>query len=72
MRRFHWFQLVANGIFFLFMAIMSYVTYFAYSRIPGSTGQDMAEIQKTRYKVSAFNQIKEKEKKSVAGVDSRL
>lgn len=45
----HWFQYVTSGVFILFSLIMVYVTYLAYSRQPGSTGQDASEIQKVRY-----------------------
>jgi len=45
----HWFQWISNGIFFLFLGIMIYVVSIAYMRHSGSTGLDMAKIQKIRY-----------------------
>ncbi|WP_068471395.1 hypothetical protein [Candidatus Protochlamydia phocaeensis] len=49
MRRWHWFQFIAHGVLALFMGIMLYVVYIAFNRHSGSTGLDMATIQKTRY-----------------------
>jgi hypothetical protein len=49
MYRWHWFQITAYSILVLFFSIMCYVTYVAYTRPSGSTGQDMAHIQKVRY-----------------------
>ena len=49
MRRWHWFQFIANGILILFMSILVYVVYVAFNRHSGSTGLDMASIQKTRF-----------------------
>lgn len=49
MRRWHWFQFIAHGILALFMGIMLYVVYIAFNRHSGSTGLDMASIQKMRY-----------------------
>ncbi len=45
----HWFQFVSNGILFLFLGILSYVVVVAYMRHSGSTGLDVATIQKIRY-----------------------
>lgn len=45
----HWFQFISNGILALFMGIMIFVTYVAYSRTSGSTGLNMAKIQQIRY-----------------------
>jgi hypothetical protein len=45
----HWFQYVAAGVLTLFFGIMTFVTYIAFTRTPGSTGMDMSKIQKTRY-----------------------
>ena len=49
MRQWHWFQFVSNGILALFLGIMIYVIGIAYTRHSGSTGLDMAKIQKIRY-----------------------
>jgi hypothetical protein len=49
MRHWHWFQFVLNGVLALFCGIMLYVVLIAYTRQSGSTGLDMATIQKTRY-----------------------
>ena len=49
MRHWHWFQFVSNGILALFLSIMLYVIVIAYTRNSGSTGLDMAAIQKMRY-----------------------
>ncbi len=49
MRHWHWFQFISNGILGLFMGILVYVIWIAYARHSGSTGLDMATIQKIRY-----------------------
>lgn len=49
MRGRHWFQFVSGGVFALFMGILLYVALVAYSRRPGSTGMDVATIQKVRH-----------------------
>jgi hypothetical protein len=43
------FQVISYGILALFTGLMIYVTYIAFTRISGSTGLDMARIQKVRY-----------------------
>lgn len=45
----HWFQFVSNGILALFLSILLYVVVIAYTRHSGSTGLDVATIQKIRY-----------------------
>jgi hypothetical protein len=45
----HWFQFVSYAILALFLGIILYVVAIAYSRHSGSTGLDMAAIQKIRY-----------------------
>ena len=52
MQRKHWFQFVSNGILALFLGILLYVCFIAYTRHSGSTGLDMAKIQKMRYDAS--------------------
>jgi hypothetical protein len=47
--RVHSSQFTAYGILALFMGILLYVTVHAFTRTSGSTGQDMANIQKLRY-----------------------
>ncbi len=49
MRQWHWFQFVSNGILALFLGIIIYVIWIAYTRHSGSTDLDMAGIQKIRY-----------------------
>lgn len=49
MARRHWFQFVSGGILTLFMGILTYVVVVAYTRHSGSTGLDVATIQKIRY-----------------------
>lgn len=49
MHRRHWFQYVANGILVLFLGILAFVCMTAYMRHSGTTGLDMATIQKMRY-----------------------
>ncbi len=49
MRQRHWFQFVSYGILALFLGILCYVSIIAYARHSGSTGLDMASIQKMRY-----------------------
>lgn len=44
------FQKLFVGIMLTFMGLMGIVTFFAYSRISGSTRQDMAEAQFIRQK----------------------
>ena len=49
MRHWHWFQFVSNGILVLFLGILVYVVATAYTRRSGSTGLDVAKIQRMRY-----------------------
>ncbi len=49
MRRWHWFQFASNGILALFLSLLLYVVIIAYTRHSGSTGLDVATIQKIRY-----------------------
>ncbi|KIC74394.1 hypothetical protein [Candidatus Protochlamydia amoebophila] len=49
MHRSQKFQFVFYGILALFTGLMIYVTYVAFTRLSGSTGLDMARIQKVRY-----------------------
>jgi hypothetical protein len=48
MRRYRYLY-VSQGVLALFLGIMAYVIVIAYSRRSGSTGLDMAAIQKLRY-----------------------
>lgn len=52
MRRWLWFQFVPYGILTLFLGILAYVVTIAYTRPSGSTGLDVATIQKIRYEAS--------------------
>lgn len=56
MRKFHWFAFAVYGVLAIFMGIMAHVTYTAFSRKSGSTGQDIVQIQKIRY--DAFQSTK--------------
>lgn len=49
MGRWHWFQFVSGGILTLFLSILVYVVVISYTRRSGSTGLDVATIQKIRY-----------------------
>ena len=49
MKRRHWFYWVSNGILCLFLSIIVLVMVIAFRRQSGSTGLDMATIQKIRY-----------------------
>lgn len=49
MYRPHWFQFVSWSILAIFFGIMLYVISIAYLRHSGSTGLDMATLQKIRY-----------------------
>lgn len=49
MKNWHWFQFVSNGILALFLSILLYVVIISFTRHSGSTGLDVATIQKTRY-----------------------
>lgn len=49
MRHWHWFRFVSKGIVALFFGIMIYVLFIAFTRQSGSTGLDMAGVQKMRY-----------------------
>ena len=49
MGRWHWFQFVSGGILTLFLGILFYVVVISYTRHSGSTGLDVATIQKIRY-----------------------
>lgn len=44
------FDLILYGVLIIFLAVMTHATYRAYAKKPGSTGQDIAEIQKIRAK----------------------
>lgn len=46
------FQKIATGIFIIFMSLMGLVCFAAYSRISGSTRQDMAQAQFARVEAS--------------------
>jgi hypothetical protein len=48
----HWSQIAASSFFLIFITLMSYVVYVAYARRSGSTGLDMAFIQKVRHEAS--------------------
>lgn len=52
MHRLHWFPVAAYSVLFLFMGIMVYATYIAFSRKSGSTGIDAAKIQQIRYEAA--------------------
>lgn len=45
----HWIYFVSNGVLALFLGIIVYVIFTAYGRSSGSTGLDMAKIQKMRF-----------------------
>ena len=45
----HWFWWISNGILCLFLGVMALVMVIAFKRTSGSTGLDMATIQKIRY-----------------------
>jgi len=49
MARSHWFKFASHGILLLFMGILTLVTIVAFLRKSGSTGLDMATIQKIRF-----------------------
>lgn len=49
MQQRHWFQFISIGILALFLSILVYVVSIAYMRHSGSTGMDVATIQKIRY-----------------------
>lgn len=49
MQKWHWFQWISTGVLFLFLAIISYVTFIAYTRPSGLTGLDMVKMQKIRH-----------------------
>lgn len=49
MRQWHWFYVVSHSILALFLGILLYVVVIAYTRHSGSTGLDVATIQKIRY-----------------------
>lgn len=44
------FQKVFVGVMLTFLGLMAVVTFYAYSRVSGSTRQDMAEAQFVRQK----------------------
>ena len=48
MAKWHRFQWVLLGVTCLFLSIIGYVTYVAYSRHSGSTGLDMVKMHKIR------------------------
>ncbi|WP_059062132.1 hypothetical protein [Candidatus Protochlamydia naegleriophila] len=54
MQHHYWF--ICHGILALFTGLMLYVTYVAFSRHSGSTGLDMAHIQKVRYEAQQARQ----------------
>jgi hypothetical protein len=49
MPKIHWFQFVAYSILSIFMGLMIYVCYIAYTRPSGFTGLDIAKMQQIRY-----------------------
>lgn len=49
MRRWHWFQWISHSVLLLFMGIIVYVIFIAFSRDSGSAGIDMSTIQKVRF-----------------------
>ncbi|MBA2368575.1 MAG: hypothetical protein H0V82_06085 [Candidatus Protochlamydia sp.] len=49
MHRFYWFHFAWKGVLTLFFSLMLYVTIIAFTRRSGSTGLDMAKMQKIRY-----------------------
>ncbi len=49
MKKWHWFQFVSAGFCFIFFSILFYVATIAFMRPSGSTGLDVASIQKIRY-----------------------
>lgn len=49
MRHWHWFQFVSGGILALFLGLLLVVIAIAYARHSGSTGLDIAAIQKMRF-----------------------
>ncbi len=49
MRRSLRFYCISMGILFLFVGIIGYVTFIAFTRRSGTTGMDIAEIQKVRH-----------------------
>jgi hypothetical protein len=54
MHKWHWFQIISNGILALFLGIILYVVIIAYTRESGSIGLNMATIQKMRYDTRNF------------------
>lgn len=48
-KRRHWFQYASVGFLFLFLGMLCLTIVVAYSRRSGSTGMDVATIQKIRY-----------------------
>jgi len=53
----HWFQFISIAVFILFMLIMIFAAYVAFTRQSGVTGLNVAKIQKLRYD-SALNKSK--------------
>ena len=53
------FQKLATGILLIFLGLMLLVSLVAYSRLSGSTHQDMAQAQFIRYKAMHKKSIKE-------------
>ena len=49
MGRWHWFQIVSICVLVLFLAVLVSATIFASMRRSGSTGLDVATVQKMRY-----------------------
>ena len=52
----HWFQFASWAILAFFLGILIYVTAVAFSRQSGSTGMDVATIQKIRYEAAVQHQ----------------
>ena len=53
------FQKVFIGVMLTFMGLMGVVTFFAYSRVSGSTRQDMAQAQFIRQKAILEKKVEE-------------
>ncbi len=55
--KFQWFKFVYYGVLTLFGGIMLFVTYISFTHRSGSTGMDMAQIQKTRYEFTETQRL---------------
>jgi len=53
--QYKWFKVVAYGICTIFIAVMAFVGFKAYTRRSGNTGLDMAKIQQMRYEANRKN-----------------